>query len=79
MLEFHKPRWLYEVLPYLYVGCGLASLATLDHFLSAFSGLMLVSAGVVVWKLRYDHRHHWGRKKGVPPAARRKGAPPSRP
>ena len=71
MLNFHKPRWLYETLPYLYVGSGVASLATLDHLLSAFSGLMLVSAGIVVWKLRYDHRR-WDWHKDPPPASGRK-------
>jgi len=68
MLNYHTPHWLYETLPYLYVGSGVASLATLDHLLSAFSGLMLVSAGIVVWKLRYNHRH-WA--KSTPPTARR--------
>ena len=71
MLNFHKPRWLYETLPYLYVGSGIASLSTLDHLLSIFSGLMLVSAGIVVWKLRYDHRR-WDGHKDQPPAPRRK-------
>ncbi len=73
MLNRHKPRWLYEALPYLYVGCGVASLAALDHLLSAFSGLLLVSAGIVVWKLRHDHRH-WDWEKGEPPAPRRGGS-----
>lgn len=75
MLNFHKPRWLYEALPYLYVGSGIASLSTLDHLLSIFSGLMLVSAGIVVWKLRYDHRR-WDWQKSQPPAPRRKMKPP---
>lgn len=72
MLNYHKPRWLYEALPYLYVVCGIASLATLDHLLSAFSGLMLVSAGIVVWKLRHAHRH-WDWEKDKPTASRRQG------
>lgn len=71
MLNFHKPRWLYETLPYLYVGSGIANLTTLDHLLSLFSGLMLVSAGIVVWKLRHDHRR-WDWKKDKPPAAAHK-------
>ena len=57
MFDYYQPRWLYETLPYLYVGSGVLSVATLDHLLSAFSGLLLVSAGLVVWKLRHDHRH----------------------
>ncbi len=70
MLNFHKPRWLYETLPFLYLGSGVASLTVLDHLLSVFSGLMLVSAAIVVWKLRYEHRHwNWIGKK--PAASRR--------
>jgi hypothetical protein len=56
MFNHYQPRWLYETLPYLYVGSGVVSLTTLEHLLSTFSGLLLVSAGVVVWKLRHDHR-----------------------
>ncbi|WP_119964156.1 hypothetical protein [Simplicispira lacusdiani] len=73
MLNFYKPHWFYEALPYVYVGSGLVSLAVLDHLLSAFSGLMLVTAGLVVGKLRYDHRH-WQRDKGGRSPPRRKGA-----
>lgn len=77
MLNFYKPHWLYEALPYVYVASGLASFAVLDHLLSAFSGLMLVTAGLVVGKLRYDHRH-WDWEKGDPPPSRRRPAPSSR-
>lgn len=71
MFDYYQPRWLYETLPYLYVGSGVLSVATLDHLLSAFSGLLLVSAGLVVWKLRHDHRH-WQTDQPQPPAPRRK-------
>ena len=71
MFDYYQPRWLYETLPYLYVGSGVLSVATLDHLLSAFSGLLLVSAGLVVWKLRHDHRH-CQTDQPQPPAPRRK-------
>ena len=57
MFDSYKPRWLYEALPYLYVGGGVTSFTALEHSISVLSGLLLVSAGLVVWKLRHDHRH----------------------
>ena len=76
MFDSYKPRWLYEALPYLYIGSGVTSFSTLNHTLSSLSGLLLVSAGFVVWKLRHDYRH-WEADKHPRQGLRRK-SPASR-
>ena len=76
MFDSYKPRWLYEALPYMYAGSGVLSFNTLNHTLSSVSGLLLVFAGVVVWKLRHDYRHRETNKpsrqglRRKPPASR---------
>ena len=52
----YKPRWLYEILPYVYAGVGLATIVVLKNSMAVFSGLTLVSAGVIVWQMRRKHR-----------------------
>ncbi|MFZ2295133.1 MAG: hypothetical protein WAW46_08865, partial [Polaromonas sp.] len=56
MLEFYKPTWLYESLPYLYVAAGGATIATLEHAFSLISGSLLIMAGVQVWRIRRTNR-----------------------
>lgn len=53
-----KPsQWFYEAMPYLYVGSGVFVALTLPNLWGAFSGALLVSAGVLVWNMRRRHRH----------------------
>ncbi len=56
MLDFYKPTWLYESLPYLYVAAGGVTIVTLEHATSLFSGGLLIMAGVHVWKIRRTNR-----------------------
>lgn len=56
MNQWHKPRWLYEALPYLYLGGGAASLLGVGNLGGVLSSLLLMSAGGVIWKLRRDYR-----------------------
>lgn len=60
MIRWHKPRWLYELLPYLYIGGGAATLLGVRNLGAVLSSLLLVSAGGVIWKMRRDYRqrHH---------------------
>lgn len=60
----HKPEWLYEALPYLYVASGVVTAALLSNVVGTISGLLLISAGVIIWKLRRDYRA----KNRLPPA-----------
>jgi hypothetical protein len=50
------PDWLYEPLPYLYVLMGLIATIVLEHSVGKLSGVMLISAGFVVWNLRFTYR-----------------------
>lgn len=57
------PNWLYEPLPYLYVLVGIITAYSLDILLGRISGLLLISAGVIVWHLRFQHRREVRRRK----------------
>jgi hypothetical protein len=50
------PIWIYEPLPYLYALMGVIAILTLDALVGKISGLMLISAGVVVWHQRIRYR-----------------------
>lgn len=67
MSRWHKPRWLYEALPYLYLGGGALTLLGVRNWGAAISSLLLISAGGVVWKMRRDYRqgHSSGDAGGV--------------
>jgi hemerythrin-like metal-binding protein len=46
------PDWLYNVLPYFYLGAGVLTMIALRNGFAVFSGLTLISAGGIVWMLR---------------------------
>jgi len=50
------PDWLYQSLPYLYVLAGGLTIATLRHPIALLSGLLLISAGAIVWNIRRGYR-----------------------
>jgi hypothetical protein len=50
------PKYVYEVLPFLYILAGTASVMGLDISTGKISGLLLMSAGVVVYWLRLSYR-----------------------
>lgn len=50
------PNWIYEPLPYLYTGAGFIALLNLDTLVGKISGILLISAGVVVGYQRYEYR-----------------------
>jgi len=50
------PDWLYEPLPYLYALMGLIATIVLDVPIGKVSGLLLISAGFVIWNLRFTYR-----------------------
>lgn len=52
------PSRLYEVLPYVYAGAGLLTMYKLGNGVGIASGLMLMSAGGIVWLLRRNRRSH---------------------
>lgn len=50
------PKWLYESLPYVYGGAGLAATFGLDSIQGRISGILLVSAAGIIGYQRYEHR-----------------------
>jgi hypothetical protein len=50
------PNWIYEPLPYLYGGFGIVSTFSLDSMIGKFSGVLLITAGIVVGYQRYEYR-----------------------
>jgi hypothetical protein len=50
------PNWLYEPLPYIYGVAGIASTFTLDTLVGRMSGILLITAGIVVAFQRYEYR-----------------------
>lgn len=57
------PIWIYEPLPYLYTLMGVIATFVLDELVGKLSGLLLVSAGLVVWNLRFTYRRHHRRPR----------------
>ena len=53
---FVLPDWLYELLPYLYVGIGAISALAIHSIVGIASGLVLISSGAVIWNMRRNFR-----------------------
>ena len=59
----NRPDWLYNSLPYLYIGIGLVvvfGIGTSNH-IGVFSGILLVATGGVVVTMRVTHRQELAR------------------
>lgn len=52
----HKPAWLYESLPYLYALIGVLTITLLGNPIALASGLTLLSAGALIWRMRREFR-----------------------
>ena len=50
------PKFIYELLPYIYFIVGVLSLFGLDPTGGKISGALLASAGAIIYKLRKDYR-----------------------
>ncbi len=50
------PSWLYEPLPYVYASVGAVATLSMDSIIGVISGVLLMSAGIYIWYLRFDHR-----------------------
>ncbi len=51
-----QPEWFYKALPYIYLASGVATILVLRNKMAVFSGVMLISAGAIVWFMRTASR-----------------------
>lgn len=56
MFGKRKPDWLYEPLPFIYIGLGLGAALGTGNVIGVISGIALCSAGVAIWQLRRAYR-----------------------
>jgi multisubunit Na+/H+ antiporter MnhC subunit len=49
-------KTFYEVLPFFYSACGVATLILSDETTGKISGLLLISAAMIVFRLRLEYR-----------------------
>jgi hypothetical protein len=50
------PSWLYEGLPYLYILGGLFAVVGMNFSVTNVSGALLVTAGLIIFRLRMHYR-----------------------
>jgi len=50
------PHWLYEPLPYVYASVGAFATVSMDSIIGVISGILLMSAGIYIWYMRFDYR-----------------------
>jgi len=53
---FWIPNPIYKLLPYLYIVIGIVVFYAMDHPTSDAASFVLLLAGFVVWKQRYDYK-----------------------
>jgi hemerythrin-like metal-binding protein len=68
----YKPSWLYELLPYGYAGAGVLTILLLRNGVALFSGILLVTAGGMIWYMRKSYRRSG--RAGIPSGRTRPGA-----
>jgi hemerythrin-like metal-binding protein len=56
MSRGYKPKWLYESLPHVYLTSGVLTVVWLRNPFAVLSGLLLVSAGAAVLRMRHRFR-----------------------
>lgn len=54
---FYLPTWLYEILPYVYIVVGALALIGVDITVGRLSGILLLTAAIVIIKMRRDCRN----------------------
>lgn len=54
--KMHLPNWIYAPLPFAYIGFGVFTAYNSDNAWGLISGLLLFSAGVLVWWWRFSYR-----------------------
>lgn len=52
----HLPNWLYEVLPYVYIGGSFVTAVMIRNLVGMASAMLLLSAGALVLTMRHSYR-----------------------
>jgi len=55
-LNGHLPKWLYEVLPYVYILGSFVTAGMIRNLIGMASAMLLLSAGALVLTMRRNHR-----------------------
>lgn len=55
---------IYKAQPYIYVVSGLVTMISLRNIAAVASGLIFISAGLVVWYMRYRYLHEFRQSHG---------------
>lgn len=54
----YLPRVIYNLLPVVYIVAGLWAVAGLDMTHGKLSGVMLGTAGFIIWRMRINYRRN---------------------
>jgi hemerythrin-like metal-binding protein len=68
LLTGHKPKWLYETMPYVYIVAGFATAGMLQNAVATVSGMLLLSAGALVLTMRHTYRANHQAPEAAPVA-----------
>ena len=72
MFNLFIPGRVYEVLPVVYVTSGVSTAMMIDQMLAIVSGLLLISAGCLVWRMRHVYRRQSRQQAAYQRAMRRR-------
>lgn len=72
-LRIHLPRWLYELMPYIYVAGGIFLAISKTNALAMLSGMCFVIAGVQSWVARRRYRRQLRQVQSAMDARLRRG------
>jgi hypothetical protein len=50
------PKWLYDLLPYLYAVAGISAASILHTAIGYMAGLVFLSTACLIWIMRRDYR-----------------------
>lgn len=64
-LCIHLPKWLYELMPYIYVGGGIFLAISKTNAIAMLSGICFVVAGVQSWRARRRYRQQLRRAQSA--------------
>jgi hypothetical protein len=55
--SYWKPEWLYEQMPFVYIGSGFVTLLLFKSMAGYVAGTSLILAALLAWKMRRENRY----------------------